>query len=443
MNIKENFLTSLDSFTLSGGVLVALSGGADSVCLLDLFVTAKKKGKFPYTVAAAHLNHCLRGDEADRDEEFCKELCENYGVKFHSSRIDVNALARESGKGVEEAARSARYDFLHGIVANDESLSYIATAHHKGDMCETLILNLARGTSIDGLCSIPSRRGDIIRPLLGVSRSEILAYNNEKGLSFVTDSTNLEAKYSRNRVRLNILPEFKELYSGYEENLERTVRLLRRDADYLTAEADKLYDLTVKNGILYTQKAQNIHLSLLSRIIKKLYNYNGFKDISEAYIDALCEKIRQGDENFTLSMHGSTALCERGELTLVKELPRITEFCMDIRVGESVTLPCGLAVTLSCEKSDGAYPLKVSALAEPLTIRSRRNGDTVTVFGKTHKIKRVISDKKLSAAEKSKLFFLTSGEEIIYSNIPVTADKAFVRKGENDCIFITVKDTEL
>lgn len=440
MDIKEKFLSAVKGFSLPGGVLIALSGGADSVCLLDLFVTAKNEGLFQSKIAAAHLNHCLRGSEADRDEEFCKKLCENYGIEFHFTQVDVNALAEKSGKGVEEAARSARYEFLQSILDKDSELSCIATAHNKGDMCETMLLNLARGTSIDGLCSIPKRRGDIIRPLLGVSRSEILAYNNDKGLRFVTDSTNLDAKYSRNRVRLNVLPEFKALYDGYEENFERTARLLRRDADYLSSEADRLYELTVENGVLYTKKAQNFHLSMLSRIIKNLYNYHGFKDISEAYIDALCQKIQCGSENFTLSMHGCSAVCERGLLTFAKELPKAADFCFDIKVGESVTLPSGLTVFLSLEKSDGAYPLKASALGEKLTLRSRRDGDTVTVFKKTHKIKRIISDKKLSAMEKAKLFFLCSGEEIIYSNIPVTADKAFVRKGENDCIFITVKD---
>ena len=441
MNIKEKFLRALDSFN-AGGVLVALSGGADSVCLLDLLVTAKNEGNFPHKIAAAHLNHCLRGDEADRDEEFCKKLCEKYGVKLYSARADVNALAKENGKGVEEAAREARYAFLQSVLESDSELSHIATAHHRGDMCETMLLNLARGTSLDGLCSIPARRGDIIRPLLHISRDEILAYNNGKGLKFVTDSTNLDAKYSRNRVSLNILPEVKELYGGYEEKFERTARLLRRDADYLAYEAERLYATVVENGVLYTKKAQNFHASMLSRIVKKLYNYHGFKDISEAYIDSLCQKIQCGSENFTLSLHGCTATCERGLLTFVKELPKSEDFCFPINLGDSVTLPCGISVTLARERADGAYPIRVVG-KNALTIRSRREGDTITFFKKTHKIKRIISDKKLSAKEKSKLFFLCEGDEIIYSNIPVTADKAFVRKGENDCIFITVKDTEI
>ena len=440
-SVKKSFLASLFEFSLDGGVLVALSGGADSVCLLDLFVKAKNDGFFPHPVAAAHLNHMLRGEEADRDNAFCREACKKYGIPFFEKRIDVTALAKKENMTTEEAAREARYSFLNEVCKSADGISYIATAHHKGDLCETMLLNLARGASLDGLCGIPRRRDNIIRPLLGLSRSDILAYTAENGLEFVTDSTNLDEKYSRNRVRLNILPEFKKLYDGYEDNFERTALLLKRDADYFTAETDRLYSDVVLDGVLHTKKAQNIHLSLLSRIIKKLYNYYGFCDLSQSHIDSLCKKILHGDENFSLSMHGCTAMCERGLLSFKKSTDKAENFCFDIKIGESVTLPCGISVRLSEEYTDGAYPVKASALGKKLTIRSRKDGDTVVFFKKTHKIKRIISDKKLSAYEKSRLFFLCSDGEIIYSNIPAVADKAFYRKGDADCIFITVKDS--
>lgn len=433
--IKRKFLSAIDEFELTGGVLVALSGGADSVCLLDLFLSVD----FPYPIMAAHFNHNLRGDEAKRDEDFCRELCKTRGVKFFLGSADVNALARESGKGIEEAARSARYAFLEKVVSENRELSYIATAHNRGDMCETMLLNLARGTSLDGMCGVPRRRGNIIRPILNVSRAEVLAYNQAKSLEFITDSTNLDEKYSRNRVRLNILPEIKKIYGGYEENFVRTSKLLRRDAEYLDGEASKRYDEVVKDGVLYTKNAQNLHLSILSRIVKRLYNYHGYFDFTEAHIDAVCEKIKSGDENFTLALHGSYALCERGALTFVKSLPKTDEFCIPIEIGKSVTLPIGLTVLLSFDKQDGAYPLRAEALCSNLVIRSRRDGDTITFFKKTHKIKRIISDKKLSAAQKAKLFFLSADGEIIYSNIPAVADKAFCRCGDT-CIYITVKE---
>lgn len=441
MYIKEKFLRALDSFGLKSGVVVALSGGADSVCLLDLFVSAKAEGRFPYPIIAAHLNHKLRGEESERDADFCKSLCESYGIKSVINFCDVKSFAKSEGMSIEEKARQIRYGFLEWVCEGEDGVDFIATAHHRGDMCETLLLNLARGSSIDGLCSIPRRRSSIIRPLLDVGRDEIIAYNEEKGLTFVTDSTNSDTIYSRNRVRHNILPEFEKIYKGYEENFERTVRLLTRDADFLTSLAREEYAKVIKDGVLYTEKAQNIHLSLLTRIIKMLYNYHGYKDISEAYINAICEKIQSGDKNFTLSLHGCNAVCERGKLTFVNTVCEAVRFCFDISIGESVELPTGLTVTLSEAKTDGGYPLKKSAFGEKLLLRSREDGDTIKIFGKTHKIKRIISDKKLSAKEKTKIFFLCSSGDIIYSNIPATADCAFVRKGEDDCYYIIVKDT--
>lgn len=437
--VKSKFQSALCEFEINGGVLIALSGGADSVCLLDLFAKAQASSAFPYKVAAAHLNHNLRGEESDRDELFCRRLCEEYSIELFVGSEDVNSLAKKIGKGVEEAARSARYRFLNETASNN-GLSYIATAHNQGDLCETVILNLARGAGLDGMCSIPKRRNNIIRPILKVSKSEILSYVDENSLSYVTDSTNLSCDYSRNRIRHNVLPELEKLYEGYASNIERSVELLRRDAEYLTEMAGKAFDEVVENGALLTKKAQNLHPSILSRIVKMLYNHYGFSDITEAHITSVCGAIKSNNKNFTLSLHKCFAVCERGQMRFAKELCSSPTFCIPIKIGESVTLPSGITLTLSREKADGAYPIKASALGGALTVCSRTNGDTVTVFGKTHKIKRMIADKKLSASEKADLFFLKNDGTTVYSNLPATADFAFARKGDDTIYIITTKE---
>lgn len=438
---KNKFLGGLHAFSPRGGVVVALSGGADSVCLLDLFISAKDAGHFPYPIVAAHLNHALRGEESDRDEQFCKDLCKHYGIYFFISRVDVQALAKASGRGIEEEARCARYEFLQGIVDANADLCYIATAHNKDDFCETILLNLVRGSGLSGLCSIPKQRGKIIRPLLEVSRAEILAYNNEKKLSFVTDSTNADTTYSRNRIRLKVFPELAEISAGYADSMARTAALLRRDADYLDTEAKKLYTKTVSNGVLYTKSAQNFHVSMLSRIVKMLYNDTGFLNLAEVHIDAICAQILSGKENFMLSLPESFALCERGELRFVRTLPKQEEFCLPVTVGTPIMLPRGRTVLLSETPSHGAVPLRADALRGGLTVRNRRPGDTITVFGKTHKIKRMIADKKCTEAQKADLFFLCSDGVIVYTNLPATADCAFTKAADEHCIFITVKET--
>ncbi len=440
MKVTEKFLTAINGFALHSGVVVALSGGADSVCLLSLFASAKQNGLFKYPVVAAHLNHCLRGEEADRDEEFCRELCLRFEIPFFSSRADVNALARQKKKSIEEAARDARYLFLENVVKADSALGYIATAHNKDDLCETVLLNMVRGSGIDGLCSIPRIRDNIIRPLLDVSRSEILAYNEENGLCFVTDSSNLADDYSRNKLRHSVMPVLGDISSGYLDCISRAARLLSRDAEFLNGEAQKAYLQTVSDGCLYTKKAQNLHPSVLSRIIKMLYNDSGFSGLTEAHIEAVCEQIALGNENFSLSMHGCIALCERGLLRF-GDAVAFPEFDIALEIEKEVMLPSGITLLLSKNRSDGAVPILAEALSGKLSVRSRREGDSIKMLGKTHKIKRIISDKKLNSFEKSRLFFLTADGEIIYSNLPAVSDKAFTKKDGENCIYISTKET--
>ena len=438
---ETKFLAALREIAPSGGVLVALSGGADSICLLHLFLAAKAAGHFPFPVATAHLNHALRGEESDRDEQFCRTFCESRGIPLFCERIDVGTFAKEQSLGTEEAARNVRYAFLGRVAGSLEGITHIATAHNKDDFCETLLLNLVRGSGLWGLCSIPQQRGAIIRPLLAVSREEILAYNAANSLPFVTDSTNTDIAYSRNRVRLRVLPELSEISAGYADSIVRTAALVRRDADYLDGEARALYAKVVQNGVLYTKNAQNFHLSMLSRIVKMLYTDHGFFNLAETHVDAICTQICLGKENFTLSLPDSFALCERGALRFVRELPQEEDFCFPIELGKEVTLPSGLTLLLTDTPTENAVPLRRDALCGTLTVRSRKPGDTMTIFGKTHKLKRMIADKKCTEAQKAKLFFLCADEAIVYTNLPATADRAFCRVGDGPCIFITTKET--
>ena len=179
---------------LSGRILVALSGGADSTALL---LSLQACG---CELAAAHLNHCLRGSESDRDEDFVRALCARLGVPLTVERADVRAHAAAQGCGIEEAARSLRYAFLERA-ADAVGADWIATAHTADDNLETVLFHLTRGTGTRGMAGIPPRRGRIIRPLLGATRTEIEAYLAGKGEPYVTDSSNLTDAHTRNRIR--------------------------------------------------------------------------------------------------------------------------------------------------------------------------------------------------------------------------------------------------
>ena len=201
-HIKDNKLLS-DGDT----VVCGLSGGADSVgLLLALYELREKLG---INVEALHVNHCLRGEESDRDEEFCCQLCSRLGIPFSAFRVDVKSYAKEHSLSDEEAARKLRY----GVFEANSQGKKIATAHNANDNLETVILNLARGSALKGMAGIPVRRNNIIRPLLTVSREEIEAFLSERGQEFVTDSTNLSDDYTRNKIRHKIIPLMNELNS--------------------------------------------------------------------------------------------------------------------------------------------------------------------------------------------------------------------------------------
>ncbi|HNX13500.1 MAG TPA: tRNA lysidine(34) synthetase TilS [Oscillospiraceae bacterium] len=216
--------------------LAAFSGGADSSALLDFI--CKYAAEHGGAVRAAHFNHGLRGDEARRDAEFCRVICQRKGVEFTLGEGDTRALAKEKGLSLEAAARELRYRFLAQEAEKDHSL--ILTAHNSDDNLETMLLNIIRGSGLKGAGGIPPRRDNIARPLLCCSRAEILNYCKENHILYVIDSTNLTDDCSRNVIRHKVLPVLTSLNPAAVECAARTAQLLREDDDYLSAAAEAL-----------------------------------------------------------------------------------------------------------------------------------------------------------------------------------------------------------
>ncbi len=218
---------------LSAGseVTVALSGGADSVALL---YAMKELGGL--RLRAAHLNHMLRGEEADRDEEFCQELCKRLEIPLITERIDIAEIAEKTGESIELCARKQRYAFFERAAAG----GIIATAHTADDNLETVIFNLARGTGLSGLCGIPPVRDNIVRPLIYCQRAEIEEYLSKKGQAFCTDSSNSQDAYTRNYIRHNISPLLERLNPAVKQNAVLMCEGLRYDSEYIKSSAAEL-----------------------------------------------------------------------------------------------------------------------------------------------------------------------------------------------------------
>ncbi|MCD8254720.1 MAG: tRNA lysidine(34) synthetase TilS [Oscillospiraceae bacterium] len=266
-------------------VLCAVSGGADSVCLLHWLLS---RG---VTVAAGHYNHRLRGEESERDRRFVERLCGELNVPFYCGEGDVAAYARASGLGTEEAARELRYEFLEAT-AESIGAERIATAHNAGDNAETVLLNLSRGAGLNGACGIPPVRGRIIRPLLGVTRAQIERYLDENGLEHVEDSTNAADDYARNRLRHRALPALEGVNERAEENIFLSCERLRRDAECLDAMAERFVREKGSGGSLPAAEVAALPRAVAARAVKLMC-----PKAESVHIDALlalCECSRSG-----------------------------------------------------------------------------------------------------------------------------------------------------
>ena len=260
-------------------ITAALSGGADSVCLLLMLNNLKEK--LEIKLEAVHINHHLRGEESMRDENFCRELCKKYGIKLDVYDVDVEKREKEFSESCEEAARNLRYE----IFAEYEK---VATAHTASDNLETSIYNYMRGSGLSGIAGIPPVRDKkIIRPLLMLSRNDIEEYLFEKSENYVIDSTNLTDDYSRNRIRHNLVPLMKEWNKSIERTSSYNLEVLRTDLDFITSESEKIFNECFKDNKLKGLK--KYHSAIRQRCILKYLKINGFSyDF---------ERIRQIEEN--------------------------------------------------------------------------------------------------------------------------------------------------
>lgn len=231
--VKE-FIEKEDLFSKQDKILVALSGGADSVALTRILIT------LGYHCEAAHCNFELRGEESDRDEDFVRNFCRSLNIKCHSIHFETRRYAAQQSISIEMAARELRYNWFSKI-CEESDCQVVAVAHHKDDSVETMLLNLIRGTGINGLLGIRPKNGNVVRPLLCASRQEVVAYLHRMNQTYVTDSTNLEDEYTRNKIRLNLLPLMEEINPSVKDGLVKT-------SSYLN-DISKVYQQAIKESI--------------------------------------------------------------------------------------------------------------------------------------------------------------------------------------------------
>lgn len=267
--MSNPFLTAVNKYKLiekNDSVAVALSGGADSVSLLHMLCSVKEK--YNLTLYAIHINHMIRGAEADRDEEFCRKYCEKLSVKLFVKRIDVPSIAKDEKISTELCGRNVRYKAFDEL--SKELGCKIATAHTLSDNAETFMINLIRGTSLNGLCAIPEKRDYIIRPLILCDRAYIESYCKANSLDFVTDSTNLTDDYTRNKIRHNVITELKKINPSFETSLMRLCDDAKNLAKYMDKQtAAAMSDCKREYGYS-TQKICELDKIIRQNVIKEI-----------------------------------------------------------------------------------------------------------------------------------------------------------------------------
>lgn len=280
-------------------VLVGFSGGADSVTLLSCLCTLAPR--YRWKVAALHFNHCIRGEEADRDEEFCRAFCEERGIPFYVRRRDVPMEAKKSGEGLEACGRRLRYAWFEEMADSlfPDRETFICTAHNANDSVETALFHFARGTSLSGMTGIAPVRGRIVRPLIRCFRDEIEQYCRENNLSYCTDSTNRDVHYSRNRIRLEVLPELEQIHPAALRSMARSIEQFARDESFLreqTAALLRQANLDTKPlsySIIVLQKApEALRLRALAQILR---DFSGCAP-EEQHVAAAAELLENGGQ---------------------------------------------------------------------------------------------------------------------------------------------------
>ena len=407
-------------------ILLGLSGGADSSALLIMLAEyAKQVGSRIY---AAHLNHGIRGDEADRDEQFCKELCSRVGVEFFSKKLDIPSIASASGESVETAARNARYDFFYKIM-KEMGIKILATAHNADDNLETLLFNIARGTGLGGLCGIPESRpmGDcvVIRPILTMEKEEIISFCKSNGISFVTDSTNADNEYTRNKIRNRIIPILKEINPSAVRNASRMTESLKDDSLCLQSMADWFVEELGGNYSIELEKLCGSPSSIVNRALIRLYDeITGGRSLEATHINAIKELARKGVPHSSISLpNGIEARVENGRLCLLTK--GNTNFSFDafnvlLSNGKNEITDAEVEIFLNdLNYSKNIYKKSILLSIESDTIdgalvaRSRAPGDKILLGGMHKSVKKLYNEKKIPLELRNRIPIICDKSGII------------------------------
>lgn len=446
-NAEDKILAAVNKYEmLSDGdrVILAVSGGADSMCMLHFF--NKISSKMHLNIICAHVNHGMRGAEADRDEDFVRSFCEANDIDFRAAHFSVPTIAKTTGESEEQCGRRLRYGFFASI----DKEAKVATAHNLNDCAETFLFNLARGTGLKGLTGIPPVRGNIIRPLIECTREEIESYLSENGISYITDSTNLNDCYSRNKIRHNALPVLENVNSGFFSVFSGCLSSLAADEAFLDKTAQKAFDEIMCDSSFDIQKIKELDESVKRRLLIKIGEFFGAREVSGRQVSLLSALL---DEKGAVMLSGGVTVASDG-----KKLFSPKRKAGECEIYEKYSpersyyeFPgCSLSVKAIDKNAFDIYNIKKPSYLNFLdadklkdaVFRSRIDGDRFKYPNAEHSksLKNLFKEKNITPEDRYGVPMLCSDDGILWINGVGVSDKAKITDKTKNIIEINITE---
>ncbi len=412
--IKYNMINNGDS------ILVGLSGGADSIFLMHSLM--KMKNKIDFDLYAAHMNHGIRGDEAKRDETFVKRYCECNKIPLFIKSVDIPKISKENKISEETAGRNERYKFFNEI-CNNNNIRKIAVAHNMNDSVETVIHNMIRGASLNGLCGIKPVNENIIRPIIEVNRQEIEKYLSNNNISYCTDSTNASDIYTRNKIRNNIIKSMSDINPAIVQTVFTNCSNLRNDYSFICEYTKSLNCLSYDGEKVIVNK--NIfdkqHISIKSRIIMQAFDtLRGSCDgISTSHIEIIS---KASDSGRVYNMPGGVdVVVSFDKIVFMNEVKNNVSFEYDYRIGDKLEYLPGIFLKSSyCNKYDDSDKTALYIDADllrnnVLKVRNKIDGDRFIPYGMTSpkKIKKYFMELKIPTYKRNEIPLILDGDQVV------------------------------
>ncbi len=416
-------ITDYAMFPKGGKIVVGVSGGVDSMALLQILCRLREE--MQWQLLAVHVHHGLRGEEADADAAFVEQFCREKGVFCAVKRIDVRAEAKKSGLGEEETGRLLRYAIFNEFAGAD---GQIAVAHHQKDQAETLLMRLCRGTGMTGLVGMLPVRENICRPLLFCSREEIEDYCRAEGILWQEDATNQQELYTRNKIRLKVLPLLEEIHPRAEKHIAQTASLLAAEEDYMEQQAElceQAVRLDAPTGEIRLQRSAllALHPAMRRRVLRR--GMQSFLSAEPSFIQLQAlEDLLEKQSGKRRSFSGGVYAENRYDvLVLFRETaPKEEGFSFALPVsGEGEVAEAGLCYRIWQSKESVEISQDICTnvfdydkIRESLFCRTRRTGDFIRLKNGRKKIKDVFIDEKIPKEERDRLPLLAMGQEILW-----------------------------